>query len=61
VWLYEGFFILFYFILFYFILFYFYLFVFLGLHPMHLEVPRLGIKSELHLLTYTIATAMPDP
>ena len=33
----------------------------LGLHPWHMEVPRLGDKSELQLLAYTIATAMPDP
>ena len=25
-----------------------------------MEVPRLGVKSELHLLAYTPATAMPD-
>ena len=43
-------FILFYFVLFYFILFYFILFCllsFLGLHPQHMEIPRLGVKSEL--------------
>ena len=34
--------------------------VFLGLHPWHMEVPRLGIKSELQLPAYTIATATPD-
>ena len=28
------------------ILFY-YLFIFLGLHPQHLAVPRLGVESEL--------------
>ena len=43
---------------FYFILFYF---VFLGSHLQHLEVPRLGVKSELELLTYTTATATLDP
>ena len=26
-----------------------------------MEIPRLGIKSELQLLAYTTATAMPDP
>ena len=36
-------------------------FVFLGLHPRHMEVPRLGLKSELQLLAYTTATATPDP
>ena len=42
-------------------LFCFWLFlVFLGLHPRHMEVPRLGVKSELHLHlpAYTTATAM---
>ena len=32
-------------------------FVFLGLHPEHMEVPRLGVKTELQLLAYTTATA----
>ena len=31
---------------------------FLGLHPWHTEVPRLGVESELQLLAYTIATAV---
>ena len=35
-------------------------FVLLGLHPRHLEVPRLGVKSELQLPTCTTATAMWD-
>ena len=26
-----------------------------------MEVPQLGVELELHLLAYTIATAMPDP
>ena len=26
-----------------------------------MEVPRLGVESELYLLAYTTATAMPDP
>ena len=33
-------------------------FVFLGLHPWHTEVPRLGVESELQLSSY--ATAMLD-
>ena len=45
--------------LFYFILFIL-SFVFSGLHPRHMEVPGLGVQSELHLPAYTIATAMPD-
>ena len=32
-------------------------FFFLRPHPWHMEVPRLGIKSEMQLLAYTIATA----
>ena len=38
-------------------------FCFLGLHPRHVEVPGLGVASELQLLAYTAAraTAMPDP
>ena len=35
-------------------------FFFLGPHPWHMEVPRLGIKSELQLPAYTTATAMQD-
>ena len=37
------------------------LFVFLGSHPQHIEVPRLGVELELQLLAYTTAAAMPDP
>jgi len=36
-------------------------FTFLGPHLQHTEVPRLGVQSELQLLTYTTVTAMPDP
>ena len=39
--------------------FLFSLFFFLGLHLQHMEVPRLGVESELEPLVY--ATAMPDP
>ena len=35
--------------------------VFLGPHLQHMEIPRRGVKSELQLLAYIIATAMPDP
>ena len=35
-------------------------FVFLGTHPQHTKVPRLGIKLELQLPAYTTATATPD-
>ena len=34
---------------------------FLGPPLWHMEVPRLGVQSELQLLTYTTATAIPDP
>ena len=36
-------------------------FVFLGPHPQHMEVPRLGVKSELQLLAYNTATATQNP
>ena len=34
---------------------------FLGPHPQHMEVPRLGVESELWSLAYTTATAVQDP
>ena len=34
---------------------------FLVLHLRHMEVPRLGVESELQLPAYTIATAAQDP
>ena len=42
----------------YFTLPYFIYFIFLGLHPRHMEVPGLGVESEVQLLAY--ATATPD-
>ena len=33
----------------------------LGLHPWHMEVPRLGVKMELYLLAYTTATGTGIP
>ena len=39
-----------------FFLFLYYLFLFLELHLQHMEVPRLGVKSELQLLAYATAT-----
>ena len=36
-------------------------FVLLWPHLQHMEVPRLGVESELWLLAYTTATATPDP
>ena len=35
-------------------------FVFLGPHPQHMEVPRLGVESEMQLPAYTTATEMLD-
>ena len=34
--------------------------VFLGPYLQHMEVPRLGVESELQLLAYATATAAPD-
>ena len=40
---------------------YIYLFiVFLGLHLWHMEVPGLGVESQMQLLAYAIATATQD-
>ena len=36
-------------------------FCLLGLHLEHMEVPGIGVKSELKLLAFAIATAMQDP
>ena len=44
----------------FFFFFFFFFGVFLALHPKDMEVPRLGIKSELQLLTYATATAIQD-
>ena len=41
--------------------FFFFFFCFLGLYPWHMEVPRLGVKSELQLQAYSTATATWDP
>ena len=38
----------------------FFFFGFLGLNLQHIEVPRLGVKSELQLLAYARATGTPD-
>ena len=39
----------------------FFFLIFLGPHPRHMEVPKLGVELALQLLTYTTATAMTDP
>ena len=36
-------------------------FVLLGPHPWHMEVPKLGVESELLLPAYAWAIAMPNP
>ena len=40
--------------------FFFFFFCFLGPHSRHMEVPSLGVESELQLLTYATATATQD-
>ena len=46
----------------FFLNFYFFIFFsFLGLHPQHMEVSRLQVESDLQLLAYTTAMAIPDP
>ena len=40
---------------------FFFFFFFLGPHLQHMEVPRLGAKSELQLPAYTTTTATQDP
>ena len=40
-------------------LFNFILFLLLGPHLWHVEVPRLGVESELQLLAYTTVITMP--
>ena len=40
--------------------FFIFIFCFLGSHSRHMEVPRLGVQSELQLPAYPRATATPD-
>ena len=44
----------------YFLLFCLLIFVFLGMRPQHIEVPRLGVATELQLPAYARTTATPD-
>ena len=44
-----------------FLFFFISFFCFLGPHLQHMEVPRLGVKSEVQLPSHTTATAMWDP
>ena len=46
---------------FFFFFFFFLSFVFFGPHLQHMEVPWLGVESELQLPAYATATATPDP
>ena len=46
---------------FFFFFFFFFFFVFIGPHLRHMEVPRLGVQSELLLPACARDTAMPDP
>ena len=48
-------------LLFCFLFYSFFLFCFLGLQLWHMEIPRIGVESELQLLAYTTATVMQDP
>ena len=41
--------------------FFFFFLVFLGLHPWHIEVSRLGVESELQTPAYATATATQVP
>ena len=43
-----------------FFIFIFLFFVFLGLHPQHMEIPRLGVQSDLQLPAYITVTTMWD-
>ena len=45
---------------FFFFFFFFFFFLLLGPHPLHMEVPRLGVEWKLQLPAYTTTTAMPD-
>ena len=38
-------------------IFFFFFLVILGLYPLHIEVPRLGVESQLQLLASTTAIA----
>ena len=39
----------------------FFFFFFFGLHPWHMEVPRIEVKLELQLPVYTTAIETRDP
>ena len=45
---------------FFFLHFFFFFLLFLGPHSRHMEVPRLGVESELELLASAVI-ATPDP
>ena len=54
----DGFMVCIYLFIYYFFLFFF--FPFLGPLPWHMEVPRLGVETELQLPAYARATTMQD-
>ena len=43
------------------VLFFFFILFFLGPHPRHMLVPRLGVESERLLPAYATAAVTPDP
>ena len=46
---------------FFFLFSFFFFFIFLGPQQRHMEVPWLGVQSELQLPAYTTAISMQDP
>ena len=48
-------------LLFIYLFIYLFLPFYLGPHPWHMEVPRLGVESEMQLQAYATASAMWDP
>ena len=48
-------------LLYFIFLIFFYFFAFLGSHPWHMEVPSLGVESELQPPAYATAIEKPDP
>ena len=48
-------------VIFFNVILFFFFFGFLGPHPRHVEVPRLGVSSEPNLRPIPQLTATPDP
>ena len=53
--------IFFLFLLFTYLFIYLFIYLFLGPHLQHMEIPWVGVESELQLPAGTTATATPDP